>query len=222
MGFKLARWFFNLAFKLLSHLEVTGVENIPPSGPYILVANHMSRTDPPLLFIYFGGANVTGWVAAKYRRNIFFSQIVKLGNPIYIKRGEVDRSALDKAVEALRAGKIFGMAPEGTRSRVGSLIRGKTGIAFLADQAQVPILPVAVTGTESVFRKLLRLRRPRLTVKIGELFHLPPLDPEDRNASLRKNADEVMCRIAAMLPEKYHGYYRDHPRLSKFLPSETP
>jgi 1-acyl-sn-glycerol-3-phosphate acyltransferase len=109
------------------------------------------------------------------------------------------------------------MAPEGTRSRVGSLIRGKTGIAYLADQAKAAILPVAITGTESIFKQLFRLRRPQVTVQIGELFHLPPVDSEERNASLRKNADEVMCRIAAMLPEKYRGVYADHPRLKEFL-----
>lgn len=220
MGIRFARWFFNLAFTLLTRMDVTGLENIPPNGPYILVANHMSRTDPPLLFIFFGDANVTGWVAAKYRRNLFFSQIVKLGNPIYIRRGEVDRGALDQAVAALKSGKVFGMAPEGTRSRVGSLIRGKTGIAYLADQAQVPLLPVAITGTDSVFKKLLRFNRPHVTVKIGKLFHLPPLDSENRNTSLRHNADEVMCRIAAMLPEKYRGFYKDHPRLHEFLNKE--
>jgi 1-acyl-sn-glycerol-3-phosphate acyltransferase len=177
----------------------------------------MSRTDPPLLFIYFGGEKVTGWVANKYRRNLFFGLLVQLGNPIFIKRGEVDRNALEEAVEALQAGKVFGMAPEGTRSRVGSLIRGKTGIAYLADLAQAPIFPIAITGTDKLFRTLLKLRRPHITVTFGELFHLPPLDPEDRSASLRRNADEVMCRIAAMLPEKYRGVYADHPRLKEFL-----
>lgn len=217
MSVKFAQWFFKLAFRLLSRLDVRGIENIPSSGPYILAANHMSRTDPPLLFIFFGGENVTGFVAAKYRNNLFFSQMVKFGNPIYIRRGEVDRGALDKAVQSLKGGMVFGMSPEGTRSRVGALIRGKTGIAFIADQAQVPILPVVITGTESVFKELTRLRRPKLTLQIGELFHLPPVDPEERNASLRHNADEVMCRIAAMLPVKYRGAYADHPRLEEFL-----
>jgi 1-acyl-sn-glycerol-3-phosphate acyltransferase len=217
MAVKIAQWFFNLAFKLFSRLDVSGLGNIPPTGPYILAANHMSRTDPPLLFIYFGGENITGWVAAKYRRNLFFSQMVKFGNPIYIRRGEIDRGALDTAVEALRAGMVFGMAPEGTRSRVGALGRGKTGVAFLADQAKVPILPVAITGTESAFQELLRFRRPQLTVQVGELFHLPPIDPDERNTSMRRNADEVMCRIAAMLPEKYRGVYADHPRLEEFI-----
>jgi 1-acyl-sn-glycerol-3-phosphate acyltransferase len=217
MQVRLSKWFFRTAFALLTRLEVKNPENIPQKGPYILASNHLSRTDPPLLYIYFGSENVTGWVAHKYRRNLFFGLLVRLGNPIFIRRGEVDRQALDAAVEALHSGKIFGLAPEGTRSRVGSLIRGKTGIAYLADAAQVPIFPVAITGTDKLFRDLLKLHRPHITVTFGELFHLPPIDPEDRNAGLRKNTDEVMCRIAAMLPESYWGVYADHPRLKELL-----
>jgi 1-acyl-sn-glycerol-3-phosphate acyltransferase len=217
MHIRFAKWFFRTAFALLTRLEVRNLENIPKEGPYILAPNHMSRADTPLLFIYFGGKNVTGWVANKYRRNLFFGLLVQLGNPIFIRRGEVDRQAIDAAANALRAGKIFGLAPEGTRSRVGSLIRGKTGIAYLADLAQAPIFPTAITGTNTLFHNLLKLRRTNITVTFGELFHLPPLDPEDRSASLRRNTDEVMCRIAAMLPEEYRGVYADHPRLKEIL-----
>jgi 1-acyl-sn-glycerol-3-phosphate acyltransferase len=217
MIIRIARWVFRTAFAILTRLEVKNLENIPPTGPYILASNHMSRADTPLLFIYFGGENVTGWVANKYRRNLFFGLLVQIGNPIFIRRGEVDRQALDAAVVALRNGKIFGLAPEGTRSRVGSLNRGKTGIAYLADAAQAPIFPAAITGTDTLFRDLLRLRRPHITVTFGELFYLPPLDSEDRNAGLRRNTDEVMCRIAAMLPESYRGAYADHPRLKELL-----
>jgi len=217
MRARLAKWFFRTAFKLLTRLEVNNLENIPPSGPYILASNHLSRTDSPLLYIYFGSNNITGWVAHQYRRNLFFGLLVKLGNPIFIRRGEVDRQAIDAAVEALKSGKIFGMAPEGTRSRVGSLNNGKTGIAFLADAAQVPVLPLAITGTDTLFRNLLKLHRPHITVTIGELFYLPPLNPDDRSAGLRQNTDEVMCRIAAMLPESYRGFYADRPRLKELL-----
>jgi 1-acyl-sn-glycerol-3-phosphate acyltransferase len=217
---RIARWLFQTAFTLLTKVEVKNLENIPQNGPYILAPNHLSRADPPLLFIYFGGKDITGWVANKYRRNLFFGSLVQLGNPIFIRRGEVDRQAIDAAVEALRAGKIFGLSPEGTRSRVGSLIRGKTGIAYLADAAQVPILPVAITGTDTLFHDLLRLRRPHISVTFGQLFHLPPLDPGDRNAGLRTNTDEVMCRIAALLPESYRGVYADHPLVKEFLPPQ--
>jgi 1-acyl-sn-glycerol-3-phosphate acyltransferase len=218
---KFLRWLFGTAFRLLTRLEVKGLENIPPSGPYILAANHMSRADPILLYVFFGTENVTGWVAEKYRHNPFFNWIVNLSNPIFIRRGEVDRNALDAAVQALNSEMVFGLAPEGTRSRVGSLIRAKTGIAYLADLSGAAVLPIAITGTDTLFRDLLRFRRPRLTLQIGEAFHLPPLDQDDRTAALRRNTDEVMCRIAAMLPAKYRGFYADHHKLKEILATQV-
>ncbi len=217
MRARFLRWLLGTAYRLLTRLEVRGLENIPPTGPYILASNHMSRFDSPLLYGLIGGDHITAWVGEKYRRNLFFGTIVRLGNPIFIRRGEVDRRALEAAVEALQSGKAFGLSPEGTRSRVGSLIRAKTGIAYLADKTDAPIVPVAFTGTESLGHDLLRFRRAHLTIQFGQPFHLPALNPDDRSASMRRNVDEVMCRLAAMLPPKYHGVYADHPRLQELL-----
>lgn len=214
---KFLRGFLRIVFKLLARLEVTGLENVPTSGPHILIANHLSYIDPPLLYNIMGGDHITGWAADKYRKHWLFGPITRLVNPIFIRRGRVDRHALDAAVQALDSGLVFGLAPEGTRSKTGALIKGKTGISYLADQSGAPLLVIAITGTEKAFKELLRLRRPRLTVRISKPFHLPALDPADRAASMRRNADEVMCRLAAMLPSAYRGEYADHPRLAKFL-----
>lgn len=214
---KFLRGFLRIVFKLLARLEVTGLENVPTSGPHILIANHLSYIDPPLLYNIMGGDHITGWAADKYRKHWLFGPITRLVNPIFIRRGRVDRHALDAAVQALESGLVFGLAPEGTRSKTGALIKGKTGISYLADQSGAPLLVIAITGTEKAFKELLRLRRPRLTVRISKPFHLPALDPADRAASMRRNADEVMCRLAAMLPSAYRGEYADHPRLAKFL-----
>lgn len=214
---KFIRGFLRIVFKLLSRLEVTGLENVLTPGPHILVANHMSYIDPPLLYNIMGGDHITGWAADKYRKHWLFGPIARLVNPIFIRRGRVDRHALDAAVEAIKSGLTFGLAPEGTRSKTGTLLKGRTGISYLADQTGAPLLVIAITGTEKAFKELLRLRRPRLTVHIGKPFHLPPLDPNDRTASMRRSVDEVMCRLAAMLPSAYRGEYADHPRLPEFL-----
>jgi 1-acyl-sn-glycerol-3-phosphate acyltransferase len=214
------RCFSNTAFALLSTREVEGLDNIPSQGPYILVSNHLSRVDAPLLLTLVRNDNVTGWAAAKYRQHPLFGLIIRMGGGIFIRRGEVDRDALAAALAWLRKGNIFGMAPEGTRSTTGALIQAKTGAAYLADQANVPIVPVAISGTEAMIQNLLHLRRSRLTVRIGEPFRLPPLHEKERTKGLRQNTDEIMCRIAAMLPPAYHGVYADHPRLIEIL-SET-
>jgi 1-acyl-sn-glycerol-3-phosphate acyltransferase len=204
-------------FKLLSTVEASGVDNIPPSGPYILASNHLSYVDPLLLYSIHGGDNISGWAADKYRIHLLFGAILMLGNPIFIRRGKVDREALDAAIEVLNSGLAFGLAPEGTRSKTGALIKAKTGISYLADRSGAPILIAAITGTETAFKKLRKLQRPHITIQFSNLFHLPPLDPDNRAGSMRRNADEVMCRMAAMLPPAYRGEYADHPRLSEFL-----
>ena len=117
----------------------------------------------------------------------------------------------------LRQGNVFGISPEGTRSKTGALIKAKTGIAYLVDLTEAPIVPIAVTGTETMMKDLLCLRRPYLTVRIGELFRLPRLRESERSEDMHRHTDEVMCRIAALLPPEYRGVYAEHPRLKELL-----
>lgn len=203
--------------RILAHGQVEGLENVPDSGPYIVVGNHMSVSDIPIGYAELGGPQVSGWAANKHRRHPLFGPVVWLSGGIFIKRGQVDRDALDAAAAWIRKGNVFALSPEGTRSHTGSLLRGKTGAAYLAGLTDAPILPTAVTGTETTFAEFRRLRRPHLKLMVGKLFRLPPLDEDDRNGSLRRNADEIMCRIAALMPESYWGYYKDHPRLKELL-----
>lgn len=217
MQARFLRWSFDKLMGIITRREVRGLENLPAHGPYIMASNHLGLVDVPLIFGLVGDEHLTGWAAEKWQGHLIFGTLLRMGGGIFIQRGEVDRKALEAAIRWLEGGNVFGMAPEGTRSHTGGLIRGKTGIAYLADQAAVPILPVAVTGTQGALTSLLRLRRQLVTVRFGELFELPPPNPENRPASLRRNADEVMCRIAALLPTEYRGVYADHPRTLELL-----
>jgi 1-acyl-sn-glycerol-3-phosphate acyltransferase len=76
---------------------------------------------------------------------------------------------------------------------------------------------VGLIGTDRALHSLLRLRRPEILVRVGKPFSLPPIDPENRSLSLRRNADEIMCRIAALLPESYWGYYAANPRVAELV-----
>ena len=208
--------FFNAATVLLTRRNLLGLNNLPSSGPYILVFNHLSYLDLPFAFGVLGGENVTGWAAEKYRHHPFFGPLLKMAGGIFIERGQVDRDALAQAVDWLQRGNIFGMAPEGTRSKTHALARGKTGAAYLAHEADVPLIPVGMYGTEQAWSSWIRLRRPLLTMCVGVPFRLAPLDLDQRHARLRADTDEIMCRIAALIPEKYHGYYADHPLIEGF------
>jgi 1-acyl-sn-glycerol-3-phosphate acyltransferase len=211
--------FFNAATVLLTRRNLLGLDNLPSSGPYILVFNHLSYLDLPFAFGVLGGENVTGWAAEKYQRHPFFGPLLKMAGGIFIERGQVDRDAIAQAVDWLQRGNIFGMAPEGTRSKTHALARGKTGAAYLAHEADVPLVPVGIYGTEQAWSSWFRLRRPLLTMRVGTPFRLPPLDPDQRHARLRADTDEIMCRIAALIPAQYHGYYVDHPRIKALIAS---
>jgi len=207
-------------FALLTHTEVDGRENIPKQGGAILAANHQGLIDSPLIFIMLDRNDVTGLVADKYKKKPFFPWLVSIVDGIWINREEADVHAMRAARDFLRNGGLLGIAPEGTRSHTGGLIPAKTGVAYLADKADVPIIPIAIAGTEKLFDELFHLRRPQLMIRFGEAFRLPPLERSERNAGLQRNTDEIMCRIAAMLPVEYRGIYANHPRLLELLQSQ--
>jgi 1-acyl-sn-glycerol-3-phosphate acyltransferase len=207
------RWIF----KILSRVEIVGLENIPSQGGAILAANHMSLIDPALVRMVISRRDVSSLVADSYKNNLPIRWLVDAMGGIWINRQQADLHALRQARDFLIQGGLLGIAPEGTRSKVGSLLPAKTGTAYLADKAGVPIVPAAISGTEKAFRELAHLRRPRLRIEYGEPFGLPPLERKDRDAGLQRNTDEIMLHIAAMLPPQYWGAYRDHPRLINSL-----
>lgn len=199
---KLVRWLF----PLLVRVRVIGQENFPPSGPYILATNHLSVFDLPLLLTVCPHT-VRAFAASKHRRNPFYFVVLSAAGSIWVRRGEIDREALRGALEVLRRGEVLGIAPEGTRARrVYALQRGKTGAAYLATRAGVPIVPVGMTGTEKVKENLPRLCRTDVTVTVGEPFRLPESGPV-RGPKLDEYTDIIMRRIAALLPPEYRGVY---------------
>jgi len=206
-----------LVIELLTVGHVEGQRHLPTAGPCILVANHLSFFDAVVIYALAGGDNLTGWAAEKWENNLIFGTFLRLGNAVFIQRGQVDRHALEHAADWLRAGKIFGMTPEGTRSLDGALGRARPGVAYLASLVDCPIVPIAHWGTEATWSNWMRLRRPRIEVRIGAPFRLPALSPDDRSGSLRRNADEVMCHLAALMPLERRGLYAGHPRLEALL-----
>lgn len=206
-----------ILFTLLTNIEAMGLGNIPDSGGFILCSNHLSIIDSPLLFIIIDRDDVSGFVAKKHRKNPLFRILVNIVDGIWLNRDEADTQAIRAARDYLKSGDGLGIAPEGTRSPTAALISPKTGAAYLASLTTVPIVPVAITGTETVIEKLKKFRRPQLTVRIGIPFNLPSVDRRERDILLDRYTDEIMCHIAAMLPAEYRGVYTDHPRLRELL-----
>ncbi len=212
------RVFKLIAFFLLKQ-RVIGLENIPKQGAYLLVMNHLSIWDPPIVFMHTPRRMIV-FVADKWRKNALIAWVVETVGAVWVARGEADMSAIKQSLNFLRGGYPMGMAPEGTRSHTGALIQGKTGAAYLADRAGVPIVPTVVYGTESVTQNLKRLRRTETIMKVGEPFRLPQ-NGRAKAADLEQYTDQIMIAIARLLPPQYHGVYADHPLLKETPASEA-
>jgi 1-acyl-sn-glycerol-3-phosphate acyltransferase len=119
----------------------------------------------------------------------------------------VTKPRRDCAHQVLTTALCWG--PEGTRSKTGGLIEGREGIAFVATRANVPILPAALWGVE----KILKRPRPRVNIRVGRPFRLP--EGRAKGEQLHDYTDRVMCAIAALLPEQYHGVYAGHPLIEE-------
>jgi len=195
--------------KTLTRTEFIGLEHIPASGGVIIAINHMSHLDTPILFINPVRSDITALVTTKYMERPLIKWFTETAGGIWINRDIADFTAIQTASKALAQGLALGIAPEGTRSKTASLQEGKPGTVMLALKSGAPIVPVGIAGTEDAFKKLLRLRRPRISVRIGEPFTLPEFHPHHRSEELKRWTDILMRRIANLLPPEYRGVYAD-------------
>ncbi len=206
--YALVRAFIRFLIRLLTRTEIHGLENVPPRGPYIMLSNHLSAIDPPLLMAAIP-AVITVFAADTHRHEFIAGAVMNALGAIWVRRGEVDREALRAALDILKDGGIIGLAPEGTRSKTGALIEGKIGAAYLATRANVPLVPVVVTGSEIGLAAVFKFARPRLTVTVGPPFRLPPSEGKAGRRELAQGTDIIMRTLARMLPVKYRGVYAD-------------
>lgn len=198
--------------KLFTHWEVEGKENLPPGGPLLMVFNHLAWWDAPLAMASLPW-ETTGIALKDLQRIPVTGQLLSLGKVIWVDRGRYDREALRQALAVLKQGEVLGIAGEGRMSVTGALERGKTGPVFIARKADVPILPVAITGTEKVLQDWRSLRRPHVKVVIGKVFRLPERQQRgSRKEERQADADFIMERLAELLPPEYRGVYADSVR----------
>jgi 1-acyl-sn-glycerol-3-phosphate acyltransferase len=201
--------------RLIFWPQVEGRDNVPGTGPAIIASNHLSFSDSifmPLMvkrkvtFVakaeYFTGKGIKGWLT-----KMFF---VGTGTiPVDRSGGRAAQAAIDTGLRVLREGKLFGIYPEGTRSPDGRLYRGKTGVARLALEAGVPVLPVAMIGTDKVQpigRKMPRLGR--VGVVIGGPLDFSRYDGmEDDRFVLRSITDEIMYELMELSGQEYVDVY---------------
>jgi 1-acyl-sn-glycerol-3-phosphate acyltransferase len=209
------RWLVRVVFNLAAHVDVKGYEYLPKEGSFVIATNHLGIIDAPMAFYALNRWDMFVMIGEKWNEAPFLRWLGKYFNFIYIDRFNPDIKALRKIIDLMKEDNILVIAPEGTRSRAGSLIEAKPGVSYLSTKLNRPIIPVALTGTEDkvLFGNLKRLKRTHMTITAGPAFTLPPLPKEGRDEALKQYTDEIMCHIAAILPEKYRGVYAGHPRL---------
>ena len=136
--YRVARGAIGILLRVLSRLDVQGREEIPAHGAYILVTNHLHWLDSPVVAVILPHRAYV-FAGEKWEKHWLLGPFFHSLGAIFVRRGEVDRQALRQALAVLQGGGVLGMAPEGTRSKTGGLQRGRTGAAYLAYRAGVPV-----------------------------------------------------------------------------------
>ena len=213
------RTFIRAVINLVAQVEVVNKEKLPETGSYAFATNHLGILDATLAFYILNRWDFFIPVAEKWENYAILRWLGKHLNFIFIDRFNPDIHALRQILRRMAEGQVLVIAPEGTRSRDEKMAKGKPGVSYLASKAKFPIVPIALAGTEDriLFGNIKRFKRTKITVTIGETFTLPPLPKENRDEALKEYTDEIMCRIAAMLPEKNRGVYAEHARLAELL-----
>jgi 1-acyl-sn-glycerol-3-phosphate acyltransferase len=216
---KFVRWLIIIILNLIADVEVHDADNVPASGGFVLATNHIGIIDIAMFHYVFDRYDMFIPVAEKWEKTWWIRALGRELNFLFVDRFNPDVKAMRKMMGLMETGNSLVIAPEGTRSRTGALIEGKAGVAYLAARSGFPVVPAAITGTEDkvILGNVKRLRKSKITLTTGTPFNLPPLPKENRDAALKTYIDEIMCQIAALLPERYRGVYAQHPRLEALL-----
>jgi len=209
------RWVLYGIAKILTRMDVRGTRNVPKEGGCIIVANHLHNLDPVLISIACPRP-------LHYMAKVELMEVPLLGGLLRwagsfpINRGKMDRTAIRRAHATVQQGVALGMFPEGTRSRTMKIERVLPGAGLIALQDKVPIVPVAITGSERLpfnGNKQHRRNSPMpdpghkgVRITFGEPFMIPDeIDGKRTNATAA--VEYIMQRVAAMLPVDYRGIY---------------
>lgn len=209
----LFRWairpIFRWLFRIISEVRISGFENIPEDGSYIIAINHISIIEPPFVIAFWPIApEAVGAKEIWERRGQ--SLLAKYYGGIQVHRGEFDRQLINTMINVIESGRPLLIAPEGGRTHSPGLRPALPGVAYLADKSKAPILPVGIVGsTDDFLSKAFSAKRPVLEMRIGKVMFLPRIEGkcENRRMAMKSNADRIMYKVADLLPESYRGVY---------------
>jgi len=198
------------ALNIFCKIDKKDLEKTPLQGPAILISNHVSDLEGPLFYVNLRPRKTIAMAKTELFEKFFTRTILSTWKVIPVKRGAVDIQAMKSCFNVLEEGNFLCIAPEGTRSKTGKLLRGKPGTTFIATRKKVPIIPMTHWGITDLKKNIRKFKRTKITIKVGRSFYVEKkeggkISSDDR----QKMADEMMYQIAACLPEEYRGYYSD-------------
>ena len=195
--------------RTICEIDDTELKTIPAEGPLILAGNHVNFLDAPILLSHLQPRKVVPLVKVETWHNPVIGMLFNQWDSIAIHRGEADMGAFREALRVLKEGKILVIAPEGTRSGNGKLLKGQPGIVPLAIKSGAPILPIASFGSEVFWHNIKGFCRTPFTMRVGKPFRLKYDGALPSREEREMMTAEIMYRIAALLPPEYRGYYAD-------------
>jgi len=202
----------------LCRVDASQLARVPTQGPLIIVTNHINFLEAPVIYTRLSPRPVTGFAKTETWDSAFLGWLFDVWGIIPIRRGEPDKTALKRGVQALKDGYILTIAPEGTRSNDGRLLRGYAGIAMVALLSGAPLLPIAHYGHENYKQELRHLRRSQFHARVGHPFTLSSRGEKTSSEIRQRMTDEIMYQLAALLPPAYRGVYADFSMAStKYL-----
>ena len=208
-------------FRLLFRVRLVCIERVPKAGGVLMVANHLHNIDPALLNAAF--PRPIHFMAKKEAFEVpVLPWLLRWAGAFPVDRGRADRTAIKRALAALEAGIAVGMFPEGTRSPVRALQKAHAGAGMIALAAGVPVIPVAITGSERLpfngakARAAAGLPWPErdhegVRILFGEPFTIPR-EENGRRITSEEATARIMAAIARLLPPDYRGVYADAVR----------
>ncbi len=207
------RWFYHIAritvriiLFLFTSCQLNGIKNIPRKGPLLIIANHLSVADPPLVSVSIN--RETAFMAKEELFSTGFTNyFIRSFGAFPVRRNRLDRTALRDAERVLSTGKVLVMFPESTRSKTGGLQKAFPGAAMIALSNRAPVVPIAITGTEKIRGFSWIFHRYRVKLTVGQPFQLPSANGKTFRQQVTECADLMMEHIAEILPESYRGEY---------------
>jgi 1-acyl-sn-glycerol-3-phosphate acyltransferase len=198
-----------LGLEVMCRVDKSDLHKIPQKGPVIAYSNHTGSIEVPIIFTELLPRPVTGIAKVETWDGWFLNFIFNQWEIIPIHRGEADMAAMRKSLEALEKGYILGIAPEGTRNKTGAMIKAQPGIVTLAQRSGATLIPLGNWGGENFLKNLKHLKRTDFNIRVGEPFKVNTRGERMTGELRQRIADEMMYKVAELLPERYRGVYGD-------------